>query len=76
MEEINELCSCEDDVIPSDSTSVKLQELIDIAISHLKPFTRSEMNMFFEELNAKLDKKKRFDSVKKSKHFRDLPQGK
>ena len=58
----------------SKTASNEMSVFIDNVVSSLQSSSSDDINQFFREINARLYN--RFDAVKKSQQFRDLPQGK
>ena len=52
----------------------QMSVLIDKVVSSLQSSSTDDINQFFREINARLHN--RFEAVKKSQQFKDLPQGK
>ena len=52
----------------------QMSVLIDKVVSSLQSSSSDDINQFFREINARLYN--RFEAVKKSRQFKDLPQGK
>ena len=71
MKELMESMSFSEESKPlTDQMSV----LIDKVVSSLQSSSSDDINQFFREINARLHN--RFEAVKKSQQFKDLPQGK
>ena len=74
MDEKKPLSSRGDDVTSLEPEATEVKTLIDYTITQLSPFNFYEIDDIFNKVNFQLYN--RFDSVEKSKQFRDLPQGK